>query len=195
MGHRKVVRRGSRRLGTIGAMTEVLCPVGHENSASLNYCGVCGLPLDPLAVVEGAYDLLEVAPGADESVVRAAFKARAKQVHPDLGGNRRDFQAVEAAFAMIEAAGFPTREQLSDARPYATRGDEEDSVAGDPERKSVPWAQRVHERIRSESDYVISQQRSRRDALAKRRQEEREQARADRAKRNVGKGFWTKDRG
>lgn len=62
-----------------------------------------------------AYTALEVIDGASEDVVRFAFKAKALTAHPDKGGSEPAFKAIEAALAMIEAAGFPGRRSVDDA--------------------------------------------------------------------------------
>jgi len=56
-----------------------------------------------------AYATLEVVEWASERVVRGAYKARARDTHPDTGGAEEQFKRVEAAFATIEAAGFPSK--------------------------------------------------------------------------------------
>lgn len=54
-----------------------------------------------------AYATLGLRPGADEATARAAFKVRAKMAHPDVGGTAAGFRAVEEAFHVIAAHGFP----------------------------------------------------------------------------------------
>jgi DnaJ-domain-containing protein 1 len=43
------------------------------------------------------HDVLEVSPDADPSVVEAAYRAKIKEVHPDNGGDRDEFQRVKRA--------------------------------------------------------------------------------------------------
>lgn len=48
-------------------------------------------------VAPPAHEVLDVAPDADESVVRAAYRARIKEVHPDQGGSREQYERVQQA--------------------------------------------------------------------------------------------------
>lgn len=68
-----------------------------------------------------AYELLFVSPGAPEKVVRAAYKARAMEAHPDAGGTTEAFQEIEAAFSVIETEGFPSRAEIG--QPQSEGGD------------------------------------------------------------------------
>ncbi|MFC7077889.1 J domain-containing protein [Haloarcula halophila] len=54
---------------------------------------------DDEAVVVSAppHEVLDVSPEAPESVVEAAYRAKIKEVHPDNGGDREEFQRVKRA--------------------------------------------------------------------------------------------------
>lgn len=45
-----------------------------------------------------AYEVLGLPSGADEAAVRRAYRRRVKEVHPDHGGDEREFQRVQAAY-------------------------------------------------------------------------------------------------
>lgn len=64
----------------------------------------------------GAYGQLDLAPGAEESVVRAAFKAKSKRHHPDSGGTHEAFLALEAALHVITQAAFPDAPAIAGAQ-------------------------------------------------------------------------------
>ena len=46
---------------------------------------------------EPAHEVLEVAADAADDVVEAAFRAKAKEVHPDQGGSRAEWQRLQEA--------------------------------------------------------------------------------------------------
>lgn len=46
-----------------------------------------------------AFAELGLEPGADEKMVRSAYRDRAKEVHPDTGGNKDEFKRVQEAYA------------------------------------------------------------------------------------------------
>ncbi len=49
-----------------------------------------------------AYSVLGVDPGADEGAVRAAYRERIKEVHPDTdGGDEEQFKRVRAAYEVL----------------------------------------------------------------------------------------------
>lgn len=50
------------------------------------------------------YDVLGLAPSAPEDVVKAAYKARVKQLHPDRGGDPAEMAAVNDAYATLSNA-------------------------------------------------------------------------------------------
>lgn len=58
-----------------------------------------------------AYEVLGLLPGADETLVRAAYRAQAKRDHLDYGGSQQAFIGSEQAFRCIERAGFPAAGQ------------------------------------------------------------------------------------
>ncbi|PSP64723.1 molecular chaperone DnaJ [Halobacteriales archaeon QH_8_67_36] len=49
-----------------------------------------------------AYDRLDLDPSADESAVKAAYRERVKETHPDTdGGSEREFKRVQAAYETL----------------------------------------------------------------------------------------------
>jgi DnaJ-domain-containing protein 1 len=50
------------------------------------------------AAPEAAYEELGLPRGADEAAVRRAYRRRVKQVHPDHGGDEREFRRLQAAY-------------------------------------------------------------------------------------------------
>jgi DnaJ domain len=50
------------------------------------------------------YAMLDIAPGATRDEIRQAFRLRAKQTHPDHGGDRCAFEAVRSAYLEVLAA-------------------------------------------------------------------------------------------
>jgi DnaJ-domain-containing protein 1 len=53
--------------------------------------------VDSVAGAPPPHEELGVAPDADEAVIRAAYKERVKQAHPDNGGSRAEFKRVQRA--------------------------------------------------------------------------------------------------
>lgn len=51
--------------------------------------------------VAEAADTLDVSPNADEATVRAAYRERVKEVHPDSGGDEAEFRAVNDAYEVL----------------------------------------------------------------------------------------------
>ena len=47
------------------------------------------------------FRLLGVMPGASLEEIRKAYKARARETHPDLGGDKEKFQDVQHAYKML----------------------------------------------------------------------------------------------
>jgi len=48
-----------------------------------------------------AYEILGLEPGADLGAVREAYRERAKETHPDCGGNRETFRRVREAYERL----------------------------------------------------------------------------------------------
>jgi DnaJ-class molecular chaperone len=57
-----------------------------------------GVPFWARPAVPECYHELGVEPTATRDEVLAAYRRRAKEVHPDLGGDRRSFDRLQAAF-------------------------------------------------------------------------------------------------
>jgi hypothetical protein len=54
-----------------------------------------------------AWTVLGLPPGAHTAEeVRAAYKARAREVHPDAGGERQEWDELREAYAMLSAGGL-----------------------------------------------------------------------------------------
>jgi DnaJ domain len=82
-------------------------------------------PLPPRA--QSLWDLLQVAPNSTAEQVRAAYRVRMLQVHPDHGGSTEAFLALRAAFA--EAQRRLRRPQRRGAdRPRGGRGPKPDAT-------------------------------------------------------------------
>jgi hypothetical protein len=54
--------------------------------------------------VEEAFELLDVAPGASDAELKAAYRERVKESHPDHGGDRETFERVREAYATATQA-------------------------------------------------------------------------------------------
>ena len=48
------------------------------------------------------YETLGVNPSATPEDIKKAFKAKAKKVHPDAGGNTQEFQKIQRAYQVLE---------------------------------------------------------------------------------------------
>lgn len=87
-----------------------------------------------------AYKVLGLLPGADETLVRAAYRARAKRDHPDFGGSQEAFIRSEQAFRCIESAGFPSGGQAAgEPGPDAERDAHDSRPGPGPERDWPGW--------------------------------------------------------
>jgi curved DNA-binding protein CbpA len=64
------------------------------------------------------YSILAVRPNASPEEIRAAYRRRAKQHHPDVGGDSVTFRAVQEAY---DALSDPARRRDYDARRLETR--------------------------------------------------------------------------
>jgi ferredoxin len=98
------------------------------------------------------FDVLEVAPDADDAVVERAYRERVKQSHPDHGGSVREFQRVRRAYEEILAGWTPDADAAADATPptdVAGAGPESPAAAPgpdtgpDPEPEPEPEGPRV----------------------------------------------------
>lgn len=49
------------------------------------------------------WEVLEVSQDASDSVIRAAYKAKLHEVHPDKGGSQKDFEELQEAYAEYNA--------------------------------------------------------------------------------------------
>lgn len=73
------------------------------------------------------YDVLEVHPKASADVLRAAYRALVKQVHPDVpGGDRKRFEEVEAAWRTLsdpaKRAAYDATLKPGAAPPFEPKG-------------------------------------------------------------------------
>jgi hypothetical protein len=57
------------------------------------------------ARVDPVFATLWVLPGAPPAVITAAYRALARELHPDAGGDTRAMQKVNAAFEELQARG------------------------------------------------------------------------------------------
>jgi curved DNA-binding protein CbpA len=53
--------------------------------------------------VASPYDVLGVDPDADEATIKAAYKRRVKEAHPDHGGSAEEFQRVRTAYETLKS--------------------------------------------------------------------------------------------
>uniref|UniRef100_A0A914CS43 J domain-containing protein n=1 Tax=Acrobeloides nanus TaxID=290746 RepID=A0A914CS43_9BILA len=70
--------------------------------------------LPPTEALEKAYNILEVHHKAENSVVNVAFKRLALVHHPDKGGDKEKFMAIQSAFLVIKAAREKQMKQISE---------------------------------------------------------------------------------
>jgi len=54
-----------------------------------------------VAFVQSPFEVLGVDPDADEDEIRRAYHQRAKDLHPDQGGTRREFRILKAAYEEV----------------------------------------------------------------------------------------------
>jgi len=57
-------------------------------------------------MLDHAYHTLGVQPGAPRAVAEAAYRTLARQRHPDAGGTRAQWDALQAAIAIIRKDGM-----------------------------------------------------------------------------------------
>ena len=82
------------------------------------------------------FDVLGVAPDAEDAEIKRAYRRRAKEAHPDQGGSVEEFQRVKAAYEAIRSGAVE--------RFDGTDADEADSADGtaddtDPDRTRVEY--------------------------------------------------------
>lgn len=72
------------------------------------------LPPPPGALLRPWYEVLEVSPAAGLEVIEAAYRAKARKLHPDAGGNAADFAELAAALdeAKAERGVVITRKEI-----------------------------------------------------------------------------------
>jgi hypothetical protein len=78
-----------------------------------------------------AYEVLGVAPGADEAELRRAYRLRLRRTHPDTGGDAAEFIRVQRAWELV---GTPEARAAYDRG----RGSFEEPVADDWHVRSAP---------------------------------------------------------
>lgn len=54
------------------------------------------------ARVRDPFEVLGVRPDADEDVIEASYKAKAKRLHPDAGGSAEAFKELQAAYEAVK---------------------------------------------------------------------------------------------
>ena len=72
------------------------------------------------------FEVLQVDPDAEEAEIKAAYRERMKETHPDQGGSARAFQAVRSAYQEV-MSGVDGSPGTAD---HGDRGTAEDSDAG-----------------------------------------------------------------
>lgn len=82
------------------------------------------------------FDVLGVDADADDDEVRAAYRERVKDAHPDHGGTKQEFRAVREAYERILDGDVPDETTADDAEPNAgpTNGTGGRGSAGDAGR-------------------------------------------------------------
>ena len=72
--------------------------------------------------MDAAFATLGLAVGAQPIEITRAFRALSRATHPDCGGDRRRFEAVLAAYRVLQHAGHVTRTSVTTApNPVASR--------------------------------------------------------------------------
>ena len=76
------------------------------------------LPPPPGALLRPWFEVLEVSPAASLEVIEAVYKAKARRLHPDAGGNTADFAELNAAMqeARAERGAAAGRKEISHGR-------------------------------------------------------------------------------
>lgn len=64
-----------------------------------------------------ALAVLGLAPGVDAATVRRRFRALARELHPDRGGDPAAFAELDRAYAVLRAAPGPARPRVARGRP------------------------------------------------------------------------------
>jgi hypothetical protein len=71
------------------------------------------------------YDTLGLDPGADAAAVKAAYKAKSKEAHPDAGGTEEAFRAVKTAYDVlgddVKRARYDATGTVEEDKPDAIR--------------------------------------------------------------------------
>ena len=61
-----------------------------------------------------SYDMLGISKDATEEEIDAAYKSKIKEVHPDVGGSRKDFIKVNNAYNNIKSIESDTEKSISE---------------------------------------------------------------------------------
>lgn len=85
-----------------GDLEEVQTPDGE----TVRCCARCKQLIDEATGVrehdrEAAFETLGLSPGASQSEIKQAYRERVQQVHPDQGGSREEFKAVQEAYELL----------------------------------------------------------------------------------------------
>lgn len=80
------------------------------------------------------HEVLGVDPDADEAEIRAAYRRRAKEVHPDQGGSVEQFQAVRAAYERLLSGSVPDRTAATESAETRGSGTRSPTASRDPDR-------------------------------------------------------------
>ena len=60
------------------------------------------------------YDILDIDSDADSEAIKAAYRSRVKETHPDLGGSQEAFKRVERAYERLSEADADERVDHAD---------------------------------------------------------------------------------
>jgi ferredoxin len=72
------------------------------------------IPMSLAPRVESPFEVLSVDPDADDDAVKAAYRERVKDAHPDHGGSPEEFQLVKTAYEEIKAGYEPEEAAFED---------------------------------------------------------------------------------
>ena len=82
------------------------------------------------------FDVLGVAPDAEDAEIERAYRRRAKEAHPDQGGSIEEFQRVKAAYEAIRSGAV---ERFDGTDADEVDGADETADDTDPDRPRVEY--------------------------------------------------------
>ncbi len=88
------------------------------------------------------YHVLQVIPGADEEVIRAAYRALARKYHPDTGGSQTQMAVLNAAWETLGDRTERARYDSESKAAAAETTEAERHPVADPPPPATPSARR-----------------------------------------------------